>query len=329
METNSEAGTSKKRLVCFSDRWCNLAEYSKWIQRKDEFTAFCKFCQNDITIKYEGSRALNRHMQTKRHMKVDSSQKLSKSIANFVVPIESKEDESISRAELVSVFHNVVHGLSYNSLDCQMKLSASIYCDSAIAKKMSCGRTKAAAITRNVLAPYSQEKVANALKESFFFSVGSDASNIGNIKTYPYAVQYFDAETGICKKILDFYEDPNEASRDIFQNIIKITNENGLHIDQLAAYSADNASVNYGAHNSVYQKLKEVNKKIIKANCNCHIINNCIKYALNALSVDIEDIVIKTFNEFSSSALSNEKLKKCFEFACIDYKNLLRHVPTR
>lgn len=172
-------------------------------------------------------------------------------------------------------------------------------------------------------------KSCKCFKKNWYYSVSSDASNIGNVKLYPYAVQYFDIETGICKKILDFYEDPHEASIDIYQNIIKITNDNNLKIVQITAYSADNAAVNFGVRNSVFQKLKNDNEQIIKANCNCHVINNCLKKALNVLSIDVETIIIRIFNEFSSSALTTQKLKECFEFANIEYKNLLRHVPTR
>lgn len=272
---------------------------------------------------------MEKHRQTKKHIKIVSSQKISGNLQNFLVKKDSSEENEISKAELVSVFHNVTHGLSYNSLDCQMKLAPVVYPDSKIAAKMSCGRTKAAAITRNVLAPFAQEQVVTELKDAEYFSVGSDASNIGNIKTFPYAVQYFNPETGISRKLLDFYEDPFESSKDIFEKIKTVTEENDLKLSQLTAYSADNASVNYGIHNSVFQKLKETNDHLIKANCNCHVINNCVKYALKALSVDIEGIVIKTFNEFSSSSTKTAKLKDCFEFASIEYKELLRHVPTR
>ncbi|CAH0405229.1 unnamed protein product [Chilo suppressalis] len=192
-----------------------------------------------------------------------------------------------------------------------------MYSDSKIAAKLSCGRTKAAVIARNVLAPYAQEQLVSDLKTCDYFSVSSDASNIGNIKTYPYAVQFFSPEIGISKKLLDFYEDPYEPSKDIFNKIKSITEENELKMQQISAYSADNASVNYGKHNSVYQKLYDVNNHIKKANCNCHVINNCVKYALKAFSVDIESIVIKTFNEFSSSSTKTEKLKECFEFASV------------
>lgn len=54
-----------------------------------------------------------------------------------------------------------------------------------------------------------------------------------------------------------------------------------------------------------------------------------MKYALKGLDVDVKSIVIKIYNEFSSSALKTNKLKKCFEFAQIEFKELLRHVPTR
>ncbi|XP_036347706.1 uncharacterized protein LOC118757076, partial [Rhagoletis pomonella] len=251
LEGNEDAGPSKKpRYTVYLDRWHVAPEYSNWIQKKDQYTALCKLCQTEISIKYEGSWALNRHMKTKKHAKIVLSQKMSRSISNFTVSAETTIETQIARAELLCVFHNVLHGLSYNSLDCQMKMSSTIYSDSKIANKITCGRTKSAAITRNVLGPYSQEKVAKALKECWYYSVSSDASNIGNVKTYPYAVQYFDPETGIRKQILDFYEDPDEASKDIFGNIIRITNVNKLKIEQITSYSADNANVNYGLYNS-------------------------------------------------------------------------------
>lgn len=105
------------------------------------------------------------------------------------------------------------------------------------------------------------------------------------------------------------YEDADETSLDIYQCLIKITADAGLSIDQISAYSADNASVNYGIHNSVYQKLKAENEHVFKANCYCHVINNCVKYALKGLDVDVESIVMKIYNEFSSSALKTKKLK--------------------
>ncbi|KAL3279783.1 hypothetical protein HHI36_017291 [Cryptolaemus montrouzieri] len=82
---------------------------------------------------------------------------------------------------------------------------------------MTSGRTKASAITRNVLGPYSQEKLISDLKEKYYSTIGSDASNVGNLKTFPYAVQYFDSKKGICQKLSD-YEDEGCNTSNIDNN---------------------------------------------------------------------------------------------------------------
>lgn len=193
-ETGSGSPGTSKRKKCYtvySDQWERHPNFSKWIQKKDNHTAMCKLCQTDISVKYEGSRALDKHKQTIKHSKLISCQKISGNLPNFFVRKETLEEQDISKAELSCVFHNVTHGLSYNSLDCQVKLAPCIYTDSKIASKISCRRTKVAAIARNVLSPHAIEQVVQELKEAEYFSVASDASNIGNVKTYPYAVQYF------------------------------------------------------------------------------------------------------------------------------------------
>lgn len=49
-----------------------------------------------------------------------------------------------------------------------------------------------------------------------------------------------------------------------------------LDVQNVSAYSADNATVNYGRKNSVFTSLQSVNKHVIKANCNAHIVYNAL-----------------------------------------------------
>ncbi|KAI4899205.1 hypothetical protein NFI96_030736 [Prochilodus magdalenae] len=133
-------------------------------------------------------------------------------------------------------------------------------------------------------------------------------------------------------RLLDFYEDPDESSEAIFNQIVSITENNGLSIKQISAYGADNASVNYGRHNSVFQKLRGVNPHIVKGNCKCHIINNSVKTANRVFSssgCDVEAFVLKVYSEFSCSAKKVETLKEFCEFTSTKYREILRHVPTR
>jgi hypothetical protein len=66
-------------------------------------------------------------------------------------------------------------------MDCANKLSKDIFHDSNLAKKMSCGRTKAEAIVKNVLAPRSVQDFIDVLKDpaksSNFSRIATDAIN--------------------------------------------------------------------------------------------------------------------------------------------------------
>ena len=97
---------------------------------------------------------------------------------------------------------------------------------------------------------------------------------------FPYTVRYFCPQSGIQNGLLDFYEDAKETSQDIFNQIVAITEKKGLNLCQISAYGADNASVNYGQHNSVYQKLQHKNSIVMKGNCKCHILHNATKAAV-------------------------------------------------
>ena len=160
-----------------------------------------------------------------------------------------------------------------------------------------------------------------------FFSVASDASNHGTTKLFPLSVRYWTPDLGVQTKVLDFYDDSDETSAAIHNQIVTKLEENGLGLDMISVYSADNASVNYGRYNSVFQKLKENNNCILKANCVAHIVRP--KHAGDRLNIDIENVVNKTFSHFSSSAKRTEELKSIHTFVEIEYQSLLRHVPTR
>ncbi|GFS85023.1 uncharacterized protein TNCV_1306281 [Trichonephila clavipes] len=101
---------------------------------------------------------------------------------------------------------------------------------------------------------------------------------------------------------------------------------------RVTANGADNASVNFGVNNSVFQNLKsEENNDIIASHCNDHIFHNCAKNALKVMPVDVENIVMKVFAEFSCSAKKIEDLKECFDFFFeSEYREVIRvTLPTR
>lgn len=238
----------------------------------------------------------------------------------------------MTAAEVAHVYHAVKHGLSYNSSDCALKLNQKTLSDSAIAKKMSCGRTKSEAIVTDVLSPMAVEEVIKVLKNDgnpLPFSLHTDASNRGNRKMFPLGVQFFTPSAGIVNKVIDFVETADETADGIAKMLLSCLQNLGLSPEQISAFSADNANVNYGRHNSVFTKLRETNDGILRGNCHAHIIHNTLKKALDSLSVDVENIVLKVFGFFSLSAKRRESLKEFCEFCDVEFHEILRHVVTR
>jgi hypothetical protein len=253
---------------------------------------------------------------------------MSSALSNFIVKCDSSETKSIVVSEVCLAYHSVNHHLSYRSTDCGNKLIHNLFTDSKIAKGLRCGRTKMEAIVKNVLSPASIESHLNKIRGKAF-SIASDASNKGNIKLFPIGIQYFDKTNGICNFVLDFYEDSNEKSDAIYNQLKKSLGNNELNQNQVIAYSADNANVNYGNYHSVYENFKSENNFIVKANCNCHVIHNTAKYSLMKLDLDVENLIIKVFAHFSNSAKRVESLKSCYEFSETEFQKILKHVPTR
>lgn len=283
-----------KYLTSFQDKW--LTEY-EWLVKRDNYNGECKICRSTLNIKYEGVRALTIHSQSKKHNVSIFNRDSSQSISNFFTKKSSKEEDNVSAIEATSVYHGIKHHHSFNSQDCTNKLFSTLFPDSSLAKKVSCGRTKCTSVCESILAPAAQEILVNEIKEAKYFSVGIDASNKGNIKMFPVVVQYFHKEDGLKQGLLDFYRDPQEKSSDIKEQLCRVLRENDLDINNVSSFAADNASVNYGINNSVYQKLKLDNDKILKANCKCHILHNCTKYALNGIKFDVESLVLKIYSD--------------------------------
>ncbi|GFS50861.1 dimer_Tnp_hAT domain-containing protein [Trichonephila clavipes] len=208
---------------------------------------------------------------------------MSHRMKSFFTPKGSAQSEKVGIAELTEIYHSIKHHISYVAQDCSLKVLKQVVNDSDIVKqKMTGGRTKCTALVNQVLFPYSMELVQEDLKNDVPFSIATDASN----------------------------KDSFEDSTSIKERLCEVMDKSRLPWSRVTAYGADNASVNFGVNNSVFQKLKsEENNDIIAAHCNDHIFHNCAKNALKVMPVDVENIVMKVFAEFSCSAKKREGLK--------------------
>lgn len=320
---------SGKRFCSFRAEWLNDKEFSDWLVKSDDsFSAFCKVCTINFTIKHNGVKAVRSHMFTEKHKLSAKSVKCHSKATNFFTKDNSAEQDQVTAVEVSLAFHGVMHHHSYVSMDCGAKLLAECIPDSKVVKKIHCGRTKCSAIVENILSPHSVDSRLTEIGNTKY-SLSTDASNKGAAKHFPITLRYFSATHGVSEMILDFYEDSKETSVAIADRIQKVIEENGLSIENMVAYGADSAAVNYGRHHSVFIHLQKQQPNLYKARCNCHIVHNAAKFGFKLMDYDVETLVLKVYSEFASSAKHVDNLQHFCEEAELDYQKVLRHVPTR
>ncbi|KAJ8349752.1 hypothetical protein SKAU_G00248820 [Synaphobranchus kaupii] len=286
-----------KRLCKYRSEW---EKEHDWLEnvRDNAYKANCTVCRRNVSISHGGLADVKQHASGENHKRSERQRRSQGAMSQFLVRQATPEANMVTAAEVAHVYHTVKHNLSYSSADCALKLTLQTLGDSSIGKKISCGRTKAEALVTDVLSPKAVE-------------------------------EFFTPEKGIVNKLIDFVENPDESAESIVNSIRSSLENMGLTLDQVSAFSADNANVNYGIHNSVFTKLKKSNNEILRGNCHAHIVHNTVKHALDKLSVDVENIVLKIYSFFSTSAKRRECLKEFCVFCDVEFHEILRHVTTR
>jgi hypothetical protein len=320
-----------KRLSEFNSDWKKKYEWAVEIP-SDKNRVKCIICNTTFSCGCMGISSLDQHANAISHKNAAKTASQNKIMRDFLTPVNSPEEDCVTVAELTQIFHTVKHNQSYNSIDCSLKLNTHIYSDSKLSSKISCGRTKAAAIVQNVLGPNSLLKVLNVLKTAkpeIYFCVQTDASNHKNRKMFPFTVRYFTREQGIQNKLLDFTENHDESADGMFACLDKTMKALSLDWSLVSGFSADNTNANYGKNHSLFTNILAKNKDVNKSNCHPHLIGNAAKKACQQLDFDIENFVLKTFGHFSVSAKRRNSLKEIHEFCDNEFQEILRHIPTR
>ncbi|KAJ8870184.1 hypothetical protein PR048_029198 [Dryococelus australis] len=256
---------------------------------------YCSLCKREFSIAHGGSKDCKQHASTAGHKNNERDLNQSLKINSFF----SNATMSASKilAGDLSLYHMVKH---------------------------SCGRTKAEAIVKNVLAPKSVKDFVDILSNEDntrkFFSLATEASTYKNCKMFPVVVRYFDPCGGIQNKLLDFIEQ---------SHIEAVSSINGSDLRNVSFYCADNAFVNYGKHHSVMTLLKRGNENMLKANCSNHVLHNSCKRVCESFRIDIKVFVLKLYGHFACSEKRREVLKYLFELVDLKWCEILRHVPTR
>jgi hypothetical protein len=323
----------KKNKNYYSEKW--QESYSWLVKGRREGVGKCIACNSEFSIVNGGKFDVKKHQQTVKHKTNFELFSKNTSLRQYFNPTSTSSfstelKRQTAASEATFVFHTVKHSHSYRSADCSSDIFPVLFRDSKIANGFTCGRTKTSKIITNVLAKASVELLIAELKGGRSFSIGTDASNKGNIKMFPLVCRYFSKEAGgIQTKLLSFFNSQQETSKDIAGCLLQKLKESNLSPTNVISFCGDNASVNFGCHQSVFVELQKANHDLIGMGCLCHVLHNAVKNASKLLKVDIEAIILRTYSEFSSHSKRLEVLKEFYFFCDMEFAELLRHVPTR
>ena len=185
-----------------------------------------------------------------------------------------------------------------------------------------------------MLAPFAQKSLFSELGENPF-SISIDASNHNEVKLFPLVVRFFSAKVGVRVRILDLRSMPCETSQHIMNFICSSFEENGLKLENIISFCADNAPVNFGGwqqkgKNNVFNRLQEkTSARLIPIGCPAHILHNAAEKGAERLTVDIETMVLKICSHFKSQASRVQNLKHFCAQLEAQYTALPTHTPTR
>lgn len=138
------------------------------------------------------------------------------------------------------------------------------------------------------------------------------------VSSYVSSFRFFNAKSGVQVRLLDMQSLPGEDAQLVYDFIVSVLEENGLHFVNLVSFCADNAPVNFGGpqhkgKQNIFKFLKDRSKNLVPIGCPAHILHNSAQKAAERLPFDIESIVFKLGSYFKGSTLRHEKLKEFCE----------------
>jgi len=78
------ASKKKKYFSKFADEWLRKEAYKDWLGKIDIYTAKCKLCNVQFTVKHDGDRAVKTHLNSDCHVKLTKSTRSNQLMTAFM-----------------------------------------------------------------------------------------------------------------------------------------------------------------------------------------------------------------------------------------------------
>ena len=183
------------------------------------------------------------------------------------------------------------HNIPFRIIDHLSPLISETFHDSAIAKGFSCKRTKAAAITYNVLAESFKSTLRNDVNATgnenshqFVSLIIDETTDKGTKKYMAIVIKYF------CEKLLkvntcllNFVPVDGETAAELFLTMEDNLRKHNIEMSHVVGFSADTTNVIFGNNNSIVSRILAANPHCLVIKCACHSCALAVSHACSVL----------------------------------------------
>lgn len=295
----------------FREIWQQKPEFKHWLKpvANDSTRAFCAYCSCELAAKVTD---IKKHSSTLKHKK-KADPFSNKTQSKIVFATKSKCLESSSSEGSLAMFiseHCATLAVDHLTALCKIQFS-----DSKSSKDLQMHRTKCTNVIKNVLAPHFLELLRSDIGLQSYSLIIDESTDISVAKLLGVVIRYYSlSDKRIICTYLGIVQLENGTAQGIVSALKSLLKEIKLDIKNLVGIGVDNASVNVGINNGVYELLKVDNQHLIMVRCVCHSLQLALSHSYaNSLPRNIDFLVKETYNWFSHSTKRQIKYKSIYK----------------
>lgn len=188
-----------------------------------------------------------------------------------------------------------------------VKVSKAIFYDSAIAQGMRIGRTKATAVTCNVVGVSHEQEIQNIMRTTKFSLLIDESTDTSTKKVLVMVVRTYTWQ-GDKLAVRDYFYhalELMEATADAIYGAIveRFRLDDIPYKSNLSGFGADGCNVMHGKHHSVATLLKNDCPHLFLLKCVCHSFALCSSYACKHIPSQVEWVCKEVYSFLCHSPL--------------------------
>lgn len=320
----------KSYIQNYKKEWESNPLFNAWLQPSQRGNQYfhCKVCNDDCL---GGIGAIKKHASTRKHSSKSTAASMQVSV--FDMPSVSRNVSVECHAKQLEI--NIAsfiaeHNLPFRTTDHLVQLIKKAANDPDACKKITCNRTKCAALINNVLGATSFDTLVSMLRRTKFSLLVDESTDCSSIKHLAIVCRVVGDNMCVQDNFLGLLPIADATATNIYKTIKDFFVENKIpYKDNLIGLAADGAHSMMGEHHSLKTLLKGDIPHLFVLKCICHSLALCSSYACEKIPKEIEDFVRNVYTYMAYSYKRQMEFKSFQDFADVKPHKLLHPSQTR